>query len=51
MGMQGYGYGGKKGMGENLPPAEVSVLWAGRHGRTAYIYHMAPGGCLAVLSH
>ena len=36
---------------ENLCPARVPVLWAGRCGRTVHAFHAAPGRHLAVLSH
>jgi hypothetical protein len=40
---------GIKRVGENLRPARVLVLWAGRHGEHAF--HTALGGCLAVGSY
>ena len=43
----GTGHGGIKGEGENLHPARVLMLWAGRHGRLPQAFQVVPVGvCL-----
>jgi hypothetical protein len=49
--MWGCGCVGKRGVGENPHPTRVPVIWVGRRRRTVQAFHMAPDGCLAVLSH
>jgi hypothetical protein len=44
----GQGDGGIKGMGENLRPIRVPVLWEVGCIRLLHAFHTAPGGCLAV---
>jgi hypothetical protein len=38
-------------VGENLHPARVPVLWVGRLGELPHTFHVAPSGCLAVVSY
>lgn len=45
------GPGGIRGVGENLNPAQVLVLWVGRNGGQPQAFHTAPSGSLTVGSH